>query len=1589
MKKRLLAMIMAFVMAMSLLPMSALAVDGTNQIVSNGKEETAPDSQERVKHSKIIRQTGENTFDITLEVKTKEEIKEYDISPDAAVVLVLDVSNSMSSGDIADAKNAAKNFVTKFAEDAGTAKRQVAIVEFGSNAKTVLGWTEANTDTGFKTITDDGIAKIQNKFSYTIPACTESGEHVHYERVNVNDLDRIEYRDNWGRRDDGWYCTVCGERVSTADKDHMPTDASHMCLVSVNDPDRIVYKDYPGSWYDGWYCEVCEKKLSTENNSNKPSDTTHYCLKKVVYPGPHGEEPRTDGGGTNIEGGLRLANNLLAAGKAENGAIEGINNLFVVMMTDGVPTYYVKDSDETASTTFMNGTEGGGNEATHNDYHDVYCTQDGHTSGDNVPKQIKDQGAKLYTVSYKSDDVKGTVNKQEIDLWLASFATQTFKAGDNINTGLDNIATIIVNQAKAWILTDPMAQYINFGENSHIARVDNETESDAVRKYNTDTNTLIWDLKNDATRTGPVDGWYTYTLTYSITLDTLANGYSAGNTYDTNGTTKLTYMLSDENGDLQSKLYETFLTVPKVKGFDGSLTFKKVAAGTTTGLSGAKFELTCGDWKYTTEDGEIVVSSGEDGAVTFENVPSGHTYTLTETDAPDNYNLNTAPYTVVVEYGKATITDASGNPVTQIENTRMTPPAPETGSLTISKAFESNDANDIKAQFDGSNKKITFKIQQDGGEAKEVTLPVVSGEGADTTYTWSKTIDGLVPGNYTVTESGAGVTGYDLATTYEVNGEESSSVTVTAGATATMNVINTYTKHVPNVTVAKELVSIGGVDASNDNKVAGEGQEIVWKITVTNNGKADAENLTLTDLLNGVENEKVTITPNKETTYNEGGKTFNVSANGGKAEFTAKYKVTDADAGKTLINGVKVNNDDNIKDDAAPVYTFVKDIVTSADVNNLPKDVTNALATKELTPTYPAKDNDPVYLNKAESVTLLYAITVTGAEGTEYTIADDGAIVVGENVANGKIPESGTVTVYVAKIFNANSIDKDTGKATNTATLTVGGKTDTATEETDVINIDVEKKVSQVGETEVKDGNIPMAQKDDVITWTITVTNNSKVAASGLKLTDNLNGVADKVAVKDATDQDALAEDYSFNLDAGETATFTATYTVTKDDAGTEIVNVAVIKNGETIVEEGESEDVVVDSMSISKTVVDKEGDVPKDIKDKLAGAGKTITYPTSQLSIKASDEVTLLYKIEVTGIEGRTYTISDENATFLTDDGGSFYTVNILEDTTDDDDIIGSAAVYVIRTFKGSDIQDGNLTNVATMTDRDGNKSVQDDEKTPAKEVSTPVSPGGGGNHKPPVLNKEDHYGYIIGYPVDYETGEKTTDQTLMPVKPEGNITRAEVATIFFRMLTDESRTEFWSQTNDYSDVNEGQWFNAAISTLSNAGILNGYNDGTFRPNGKITRAEFATMASRFFEYADTAGDNPFSDVSEDSWYYKFVMAASEMGLINGYPDGTFGPGKLITRAEAVTIVNRTLDRHPDQDHFLKDMLVWVDNMDTSKWYYEAMQEATNSHEYEMKGSGDNKYENWTKMLEIRDWAAFEKEWSDANSATGGEVVK
>lgn len=232
-----------------------------------------------------------------------------------------------------------------------------------------------------------------------------------------------------------------------------------------------------------------------------------------------------------------------------------------------------------------------------------------------------------------------------------------------------------------------------------------------------------------------------------------------------------------------------------------------------------------------------------------------------------------------------------------------------------------------------------------------------------------------------------------------------------------------------------------------------------------------------------------------------------------------------------------------------------------------------------------------------------------------------------------------------------------------------------------------------------------------------------------------------------------------------------------------------------------------------------------------------------------------------------------------------------------------------------------------------------------------TPSEP----DYKPEWLNTEDHYAYIIGY----EDGT---------VRPYGSITRAETATIFFRLLTDEAREEYWTETNSYTDVSRGDWYNTAVSTLSRLGILGGYEDGTFRPNSGITRAEFAKIAVSFFEYEGIEAENVFTDVAHGSWYEDFVAAAAEIGLIEGYEDGSFRPESGITRAEACTIINRTLGRAPDKGHLLpeSEMLTWPDNPE-SAWYYAQMQEATNSHEYKWLGA----IEQWTAKLPERDWTA------------------
>ena len=242
-------------------------------------------------------------------------------------------------------------------------------------------------------------------------------------------------------------------------------------------------------------------------------------------------------------------------------------------------------------------------------------------------------------------------------------------------------------------------------------------------------------------------------------------------------------------------------------------------------------------------------------------------------------------------------------------------------------------------------------------------------------------------------------------------------------------------------------------------------------------------------------------------------------------------------------------------------------------------------------------------------------------------------------------------------------------------------------------------------------------------------------------------------------------------------------------------------------------------------------------------------------------------------------------------------------------------------------------------------------------------VVPGGddddnpGDNDGPSGLNTEDHFSYVVGY----EDGM---------VKPQRSITRAEVATIFYRLLEDDVRDDYDTTRNNFSDVTSDSWYNQTVSTLASMGILKGYEDGTFRPNASITRAEFAAIATRFFEETGaTYEPGTFTDVTGDEWFAGAIMDAVNLGLIGGYEDGTVRPNNNITRAEACAIVNRTLGRVPDADHLLPadEMTTWPDNP-SSAWFYADMQEATNGHEYEWITEDGNKIEEWTDILD-KDW--------------------
>ena len=358
----------------------------------------------------------------------------------------------------------------------------------------------------------------------------------------------------------------------------------------------------------------------------------------------------------------------------------------------------------------------------------------------------------------------------------------------------------------------------------------------------------------------------------------------------------------------------------------------------------------------------------------------------------------------------------------------------------------------------------------------------------------------------------------------------------------------------------------------------------------------------------------------------------------------------------------------------------------------------------------------------------------------------------------------------------------------------------------------------------------------------------------------------------------------------------------------------------------------------------------------------------------------TLVAKFDSTAVDGSTtnFLTTDGNHLFLDFPAAGTYKFELQETNKTRTNVTYDDTVYTIVVKVTTDKEHQNYDKLVVTgigveyVDKDGNKVTEDvyiggeaigkvmtfvNTVDTGKDDYYPIIIPTIINKDTGMLNKTDHFAYVIGYP----------DGT---VHPNGQITRAEVATIFFRLLRDEVRDGAFTTSNTYSDVAYGKWYNNPISTMSALGIITGYPDGTFKPNKPITRAEFAAIAARFDE-TQSGKSATFSDVI-GHWAAKEIGIAYYNDWIKGYPDGTFKPDQNITRAEAMTLINRVLERKPESPaDLLTNMNKWTDNMDTSKWYYLDVQEATNSHGYTRKTFN---YELWRQMLPDPDWSRYER---------------
>ena len=1202
--------------------------------------------------------------------------------------------------------------------------------------------------------------------------------------------------------------------------------------------------------------------------------------------------PPLQGNGTNLEQGLSKAKSLITS--APNGIAK--DKKFAVVLTDGEPNRQGSDSSSRKIK----------------------------SKTDAAAEDLK-SAASVYTVCFgaestRSDELgmtvgaylSGTVASNPSNAFNANSAAELNKAFEDIFKSIEQ------GLSSGFTVTDPMGKYIQLQDAS-------------LTDCTINKGTITWTPTTGEVSEKNGVKTYTYTLTYTVKLDTSADGFVDNKYYATNDVTTLAFKDGDENITRDFNVPGVKGTAPTYKvayeytgdvptgapALPGEASYKagepvKVAPAPT--LNGYTFsgwstsDATVGsDGSFTMPSNKVTLTgswtlrsdlsytvhyywNGTNESVKADNVVTGQTFNTIVTEKPATVNGYTPVSNSAVELKIGTDTNANVITFYYYKNVELV-------------------ANSATHTFDNTAKTVSgYKAYSTEDTAKETELNITF-DGVTATRTETQ------PGTYDVTFTGTTVGAKDTSDKYIVTKTTDGELTIDPAYqiiyeyknapenAPTCPVDNAYYADGTTVSTLQYPGTLEGyifsgwkINGEGDavNSVTFDGANIKligeWKpvtgLTCTINYIWNGNKTTpiRTDTIDGLSyNEVVTKFPMEIPGYtpvSNNSQEIIVKTTGNVINFYYYKNVTlESNSGKFTYNG---------KDHSVSGY----DVITKADNG---KDVkvdaefigVSASRTEKDVGSYP--------------VTFKFKGNLVDKEGLIGKIDSNLYYIVSD-------VKEGTLTIEKIK-------DEVTVKITgNTKTVTYNGKEHNVTG----YATDVGDKPITVA---LKDGKVAEAKGTDVGTYYMQLT------AAGFVVTSDIYANI-KVIVEDGWLKINRRPMPPVNPPI------------------TDKITVEITGNSDSVVYDGTEHSVKDYTVKISDSRYTE-----KDFTFSGKALASGVNAGTYEMGLKADQfkntnarfkNVEFIIKADgVLTITQRPLTITAGSAEGIAPVTCDKYIVEGLATG----DKVDSVKITGIQSEPG---ESPNVASDAVIKNAKGEDVTANYKITYVNGVLKAIE----------VLNKEIHFNYVIGY----------TDGT---IRPNNDISRAEVATIFFRLLTDEAREQYTTTAGNFTDVKAGMWCNRAIATLTNMGIIKGYTDGSFQPNKSITRAELATIIARFAKL--DVNTKTFSDIN-GHWAQKNIELAAGNGWINGYEDGTFRPNNNITRAETFAMINRVLDRQTESVSDLlptSEMNMWSDNLNENAWYYKDVQEATNYHKCDRVG--DSVYEKWTEKVPDIDWASYQ----------------